>query len=180
MLKHCSLSPFGTTISYRLGSGSARFLYVLWVSLFTLALATLPSQAQDSSAKSFVESIYRSYLGSDATGPIFSGPKTSLYFDAAMTALIDKDRMESEARGTSGRLDFDPFINAQDFSITALSIKIGDENADRTQALVSFRNAKRPVKIILDLVRTPQGWRVANIAWPGLKETLISILRKPL
>lgn len=146
--------------------------------LLLFCLLPFCAHAQDGSAKRFVQSIYSSYIGEDANGVRWRGSHAGRYFDPVLARLIERDIQETN--GEVGRLGADPFINAQAFEISALRIDMISETADQARGVVSFINMSQRVKIQLDLVRTPHGWRVSNIVWPGQKQDLLAVMSGPL
>jgi hypothetical protein len=138
------------------------------------ALAVTRAGAAEPSAESFVEAIYGAYKGKDAKGiSLDSNAAVRRYFEPKLAALIIKDR--KNARGEVGKLDGDPFIDAQDWEIDAVDIAVRDVAADKAGATVSFKNVDRPRIVVLDLVKLKAGWRIADIAWDR-KATLRGVL----
>jgi Protein of unknown function (DUF3828) len=130
----------------------------------SLAFATVRAWAAELSAKSFVEAIYAAYKGRNANGiPLGNDAAVRRYFEPKLAALIIKDR--KDARGEVGKLDVDPFINAQDWEIDAVDVVVREIAADKASATVSFKNAGKQRIVILDLVKLRAGWRIANITW---------------
>jgi hypothetical protein len=141
-----------------------------------LAFATVAVQAADPSAKSFVEGIYAAYKGKDARGiALDSNAAVRRYFDPKLAALIIKDR--KEAHGEVGKLDADPFVDAQDWEIDAVDIAIQEIAPDKASATVSFKSLGDQRTIVLALVKLKMGWRIANIT-SDRKETLREFLSK--
>jgi hypothetical protein len=138
------------------------------------AFATVHVWAAEPTAKSFVETIYAAYKGKDAKGiSLDSDAAVRRYFEPRLAALIIKDR--KNARGEVGKLDGDPFIDAQDWEIGAVDIAVRDVAADKAGATVSFKNVDKPRIVVLDLVKLKTGWRIADIAWDR-KATLRGVL----
>lgn len=141
------------------------------------ALAALAAGAAEPSARSFVEAIYAAYQGKDSKGiSLESAADVRRYFAPAAAALILKDRRD--AHGEVPTLDSDPFIDGQDWDISAVDIAMREIAADKASATVSFTNLRDPTTVVLDLVKLKQGWRIANITWENRKETLRGILTK--
>jgi hypothetical protein len=158
------------------GLASLRLL-ILAIAALIVSLGPSPDAlAKDQSARQFLQAIYASY-GSNGDGVRWRGSKTGQYFDQTLTKLIAKDLKESE--GEVGRIDADPFVYAQDFDISSLTIDILSEGAQRAKAVVSFTNLSEPTRVEFDLVNTSQGWRIANITWPD-GGTLRDVLSGPL
>ena len=102
--------------------------------------------AADPSATSFVEAIYAPYKVKDGKGnPLDSDAAVKRYFEPRLAALIIKDRNKAAKRGDVSTLDMDPFIDAQDWDISAVDVAVRDTGADKASATVSFKNlGKRP------------------------------------
>jgi uncharacterized protein DUF3828 len=145
------------------------------------AFATVRVEAAEPSAKSFVEAIYAAYKAKNANGVLLdTDAAVRRYFEPKLAALIIKDR--KEARGEVGKLDFDPFIDAQDWEIDTVNIAIREVAPDKTSATVSFKNLGEPHSVVLDLVKLKAGWRIADITWDRKhalgEDTLRGILTK--
>ncbi|HEY7243669.1 MAG TPA: DUF3828 domain-containing protein [Xanthobacteraceae bacterium] len=138
------------------------------------AFAAAGVRAADPSAVSFVKAIYAHYQGKDANGlALESDAAVRRYFAPGLAALIIKDRRD--AHGEVGKLDSDPFVDAQDWEITGLDIAVTETAADKARATVTFNSLGRAATVILDLVKLKGGWRIAEITWDG-KATLSGLL----
>ena len=71
----------------------------------------------------------------------------------------------------------DPFIDAQDWDISAVEIAVRDTGAEKASATVSFKNLGKPTTVVLDLVKLRGEWRIADINW-GRKQTLRALFIK--
>ncbi len=79
-----------------------------------------------------------------------------------------------------GTLESDPFIDAQDWEISAVDIAVCDVLPDKAVATVNFKNIDQQTTIVLDLIKIKSDWRIANITWQregGKKETLRGLFR---
>jgi hypothetical protein len=149
---------------------------ILMAACGCVALATVGARAADPSAKAFVEGIYAAYKGKDAKGvALDSNAAVRRYFEPKLAALIIKDRRE--ARGEVGKLDADPFVDAQDWEVDAVDIAIRDIVPDKANATVSFKSLGEQRTIVLALVKLKMGWRIADIT-SDRKETLREFLSK--
>ncbi len=129
-----------------------------------VAFATVGAKAAQPSARSFVEAIYAAYKGKNGKGiPLDNYAAVRRYFEPTLAALVIKDR--KDARGEVGTLDFDPFVDAQDWEINAVDVAVSETVADKASATVSFENAGRHTTVVLDLVKLRAGWRIADITW---------------
>src|SRR4029453_11272233 len=114
---------------------TARRVVLMAISL-AVALVAPAARAADPSAQSFVQAIYDRYKGKDAKGVELSNDAAvRRYFAPALAALIIKDRRQ--ARGEVGKLDADPFIDAQDWEIDAVNIAVRETASDKASATVS-------------------------------------------
>ena len=142
---------------------TARRVVLMAISL-AVALVAPAARAADPSAQSFVQAIYDQYKGKDAKGVELTGnAAVRRYFAPALAALIIKDR--GQARGEVGKLDADPFIDAQDWEIDDVNVALRDVAADKAIATVSFKNLGERQTVVLELVKLKQDWRIANITW---------------
>ena len=151
--------------------------------LMVVAAATLASAgyAADTSARAFLESIYRTYEKSKKAVDIASEAKAARYFVPSVAKLIGQDIAESRKRNEVGRLDFDPFIGGQDWSPTRIELNAAaGATADRAVGTAGFTppGATQQTVVTLDLVKTGRGWRIADIRWSGQSESLVAILSK--
>lgn len=144
--------------------------------------------AQEATPQAFLDSIYKRYETAQGSVDISSASKAAHYFTPAVTKLIAKDFAESKKKNEVGRLDFDPFINGQDWTPTKIEVKVaevkGTTGVKPGQAIGTARftppDAKEARSVILDLVKTSAGWRIADIRWEGFgegtPESLVKIL----
>src|SRR5262245_24749775 len=152
---------------------TARRVVLMAIGL-AVALVAPAARAADPSAQSFVQAIYDQYKGKDAKGvELTDDAAVRRYFAPALAALIIKDRRQ--ARGEVGKLDADPFIDAQDWEIDDVNVALRDVAADKAIATVSFKNLGKRQTVVLELVKLKQDWRIADITWDR-KATLRGLL----
>jgi hypothetical protein len=86
---------------------------------------------------------------------------TDLY-SPSLSALFELDA-ERTPEGELGALDFDPFVNGQDYRIEDLAI--GEPAIDGDQAIVTatFTNLGEPQEMRFTLVRRVEGWKIDDI-----------------
>jgi hypothetical protein len=136
--------------------------------------------AADGSATIFVTRIYDAYRGENSKGiSIDTEAAIRRYFEPSLAALISKDRKDAARRHEVPTLDGDPFIDAQDWDISAVDIAVRDASVDKAVATISFKNLDHSTTVVLDLIRMKSDWRIANITWQreGKKETLRGLYR---
>jgi len=131
-----------------------------------LVARATPLAAAEPSAHDFVAAVYNAYLGKDSHGlALDSDAKVRRYFEPSLAALIVKDRKDSARRGKVGTLDFDPFVDAQDWEISALAIAVEDAGAGKARATVKFKNVDKPSAATLDLIKAGKAWKISNVTW---------------
>ncbi len=136
---------------------------VLGAALVALAA---PALAADASARDFISAIYGAYKGKDAKGrPLDDDAAIRRYFEPKLAAAMIKDRRAAARRKEVGTLDFDPFVDAQDWEIAAFDIAISDAGAGKASATVKFTNAGSNSTVVLDLVKIKGAWKISNITW---------------
>lgn len=141
------------------------------------ALAPIPAEAADATALAFVTDIYAAYKGKDAKGhPLDDERAIRRYFEPSLAALMVKDQKIAAKRGEVGLLDFDPFIDAQDWEISTFDIAVDDGAPGKATATVKFSNFDKPNTVRLDLVKLKTEWRIADITW--LRDGKADTLRK--
>ena len=145
-----------------------------------LAYAALiaPAYAGDASATAFITAIYDSYKGKDAKGtPLDSDRTIRRYFEPKLASLMASDQKAAARRNEVGALDFDPFLDAQEWDVTRFDIVVSDAAVGKAQATVKFVNLGESITVVLDLVQVRNAWRIYEITWQqnGKTETLRKI-----
>ncbi len=139
--------------------------------LFAAAvIAETAAIAQGASPLSFLEQIYKVYRdNNNAKGIDYSKPdNVRRYFAPPLAKAMLKDMADAKKKDEVPLLNGDPFIDAQDWEIASLKIEM-KPGATRRNAtgVVTFTNAKEPKALTLDLVKTGDGWRIAEIKAPS-------------
>jgi hypothetical protein len=132
----------------------------------TALALSLGATAADASALAFVTDIYSAYKGKDAKGhPLDDERAIRRYFEPSLAALMVKDQKIAAKRGEVGLLDFDPFIDAQDWEISNIDIAVDDGAPGKATATVKFTNFDKAATVRLDLIKIKNDWRIADITW---------------
>jgi hypothetical protein len=125
--------------------------------------------AKDSAAKTFLDSIYQRYVGSSAETakgiPLTNAKIVRGYFTVGLASLIIDDRASSAKRGEPPALDGDPFVGRQDWDISNLAIEVKETGAVKAIGTVTFMDSGKPQKVVLELLRSGNDWRIADIEW---------------
>ncbi len=82
------------------------------------------------------------------------------YFTVGLASLIIEDRtLEPPA------LEGDPFVGHREWDISNLAIEVKGIGAFKATGTVTFTNDGKPEKIVLELQRSGNDWRIADIDW---------------
>jgi hypothetical protein len=137
-------------------------------------------RARENSAKKFLGSIYERYRGksSAAAGgvPLTDAQSLRSYFTTGLAALILDDRTEAAKQGEPPVLNRDPFIGHSEWDISELSVDVKETAGFKTIGTVSFLNFGRPEKVALELLRSGDEWRIADVEWNS--DTLRGLYRR--
>jgi Protein of unknown function (DUF3828) len=143
----------------------------------TAFAVALRATAADTSALAFVTDIYNAYRGKEAKGrPLDDERAIRRAFEPSLAALMVKDQKLAAKRGEVGLLDFDPFVDAQDWEISDLDIAVDDTAPGKATATVKFTNFNKPVTVRLELIKIKNDWRIADVIWT--RDGKIDNLRK--
>ncbi len=146
----------------------SRRIFLSSAAFLSAALVTraAPTATADTSAHEFVAGIYDTYVSKERNGlALDSDAKVRRYFEPSLAALILKDRKAAARRDEVGLLDFDPFVDAQDWEISDLAVAADDAGPGKARATVKFKNADKPSVVTLDLVKIGKAWKIGNVTW---------------
>ncbi|MEP9375797.1 DUF3828 domain-containing protein [Aquabacter sp. CN5-332] len=147
------------------------------------ALATVPAAAQSAkppapAPDAVVRALYQHYLDTRPDTAVafdYTDPSVAKdYFDPALAKLLVADGKRDEAR-----LDFDPFVDGQDFEITSVDYATKTVSSKEAQVSAQFQNFDEKKTVTYKVVRTPAGWRIADVLWGGSRDTLRKLLSAP-
>jgi len=139
------------------------------------AAIVTPSRAADAPALAFVTQIYNAYKGKGAKGQPLDGERAiRRYFEPTLAATMIKDQKDAARRGEVGLLDFDVFVDAQDWEISDFDIAVSETAPGKASATVKFTNQGSAITVKLELVSIKNDWRISDITWlrDGKPETL--------
>ena len=133
-----------------------------------LVATTGAPRAAETSAQDFLAAIYATYKGKDAKGiPLTDRGVPARYFTPALARMIEADARAAAKRGEVGNLDGDPFIDGQDFDISAVAIDVKDVAPNKALGTVKLTNFGKETAILLDLAKLKDGWRIDDIRMPS-------------
>ncbi len=134
-----------------------------------IVLVPIPALGKEPAAKAFLDEIYRHYVGSslrDAKGVALTNAKAvRSYFTVGLASLIIEDKILDAKHGEPPVLDGDLFVGHREWDISNLAIEVQQVGAFRAIGTVTFINAGKPEKVVLELQRSGNDWRIADIKW---------------
>lgn len=119
-----------------------------------LAFVT-PALAQET-PKALIEAIYAPYIAGQIP------EDEAALRSEALNALYEADMQRSE-EGEIGALDFDPYIDGQDFEITDLEIDEPIIDGSRGTVRVTFKNFGQPREMIYSVVIEAEAWKIDDL-----------------
>jgi Protein of unknown function (DUF3828) len=124
--------------------------------LFALGLGSGVARAAafDSDPVSLIKAIYKTYEE--------DRPQSEHIYSKRLQALVDKDEKETP-EGMVGRIDWDVFVDGQDWKLTELDITLVSKSADKAQVRATFKNFDHPSNMLFDLVHEDGRWRVDDV-----------------
>ncbi len=139
------------------------------------AIAALPpwARAADDGPTAFVQSLYAlPNLWSDVTADDAAIAK---YLDANLGALISENYAKENPEAA---LDYDPLVQAQDFDTVKADVSVKSETPTAATVEAKVNNLDLTTTITLDLVKTDNGWRLADIHPQDGTQSLVDELKQ--
>lgn len=133
--------------------------------------AAQPAQGPDA----VVRALYQHYLDTRTDSEVafdYTNPDVAkTYFDPSLVKLIAAD----SKRDTS-RLDFDPFIDGQEFEIKSVDLETKMTSPREAVVTAHFDNFEQATTVTYKLARSSSGWRITDVLWAGGRGTLRKLL----
>ncbi|MCF8505751.1 MAG: YbjP/YqhG family protein [Caulobacter sp.] len=145
---------------------------LLLTALLLLAPGAAWSQSLDDAPPIYVAGVYDQL----ANGGDYD-PPDALYTPRLLALWED---MRRDAGGEVGRLDFFYWTNAQDWTLSDLSIgsTFVDGHEDRMTVTAAFRNGDRAERIHFHFEKTGGRWRLDDVSSGGADPWTLSLLLK--
>jgi hypothetical protein len=123
-------------------------LFGLLILIFsTVPVSAAPTRISD--PVSFVAEVYQHFLKAQSTGGSYTPPQD--IFTARLSKLVRDDLTRS--KGEVGCLDFEFWVNGQDWKIANLKVAIGTAGKDRQTVIAKFLNLGVPEEIHFEFRR---------------------------
>ena len=107
-----------------------------------------------------ITAIYQTYT--DIAPGEDSVPDVQGVYSKRLQALVDKDEKETP-EGEVGRIDWDVFVDGQDWQLTGLKIVPVSKDADQAAVRATFKNFGDARDILYSLVLEDGHWRIDDI-----------------
>jgi hypothetical protein len=130
--------------------------------LLMLIFSAVPASAAPTrigDPASFVAGVYQHFVKSQSTGVSYMPPQD--IFTARLGKLVRDDI--TRAKGEVGCLDFDFWVNGQDWKITNLKVAIGAAGNDRETIVAKFLNLGVPQEIHFEFRRIDGRWLLDDV-----------------
>lgn len=123
--------------------------------IFALFSASAPGQ-DASDPVALITDIYKSYTAENDV------PGYSEVYSKRLQALIDAD-LKAQEPGDSGSIDWDVFVNGNDWQVSELTITLVSKSAQRAQVRARFFNFKEQQDQLFDLVVEDGRWVIDDV-----------------
>jgi hypothetical protein len=149
-----------------------------------LMLAALASAQPFASPTELLASLYRIYQpGASGRSPFADAATAQRYFTGRLSSLVIADQRWSAAHQDIACIDYDPVIQAQDYRLENLKIRVDPMGpaASSVAAQASFNNLGEATTVYFTLVRSADGWKIDDLASPrgaSFRQQLETCLRK--
>ena len=130
-----------------------RLAFVLFVAL----CGTFASAQATDDPLALITDIYKTYQGNT------DHPGYANVYSRRMQALIDADE-KATPQGDAGTIDWDVFVNGNDWALSKLTITLVSKSAAQAQVRAQFYNFKDPHDLLFDLVREDGRWFIDDIS----------------
>lgn len=134
-----------------------RLLFVI-----ALALSAISGMAAAARADGPVDVITKIYDGYQTAESALDVPAPQRVYSRRLQGLLDKDR-QATPEGEVGRLDWDVFVDGNDWKLTELSISPVEESAGRATVRATFKNFGEARELMFTLVKEDAAWLIDEV-----------------
>ena len=120
--------------------------------------AASPRTPDDSDPVALITAIYKTY----AEDKDKDNPGLPHVYSKRLQALVDKDEKETP-EGMVGRIDWDVFVDGQNWKLSGLKIALVSKSATHAQVRATFKNFDHPSNMLFDLALEDGHWRVDDV-----------------
>jgi hypothetical protein len=125
--------------------------------ILVFALCATFAQAQDAGDPvALITDIYKAYTADTAS------PGYSDVYSKRLQALVDSDSQDAPD-GDGGKIDWDVFVNGNDWQVSKLAITLVSKSAKQAQVRARFFNFKEQQDQLFDLVVEDGRWVIDDV-----------------
>jgi hypothetical protein len=107
-----------------------------------------------------VAAVYQQFIRAQSSGDLSFTPSEDFY-TPRLSKLVRDDR--KRANGEVGCVDFDFWVNGQDWSITHLALADKSVARDRKTVVATFTNGRTPEEIHFDFILLAGRWLLDDV-----------------
>jgi hypothetical protein len=143
-----------------------------------LLLAASSSAFAFDTPRALLEALYSPYSKGDSFD--WSSWDEAQFRSAELNKLFEADARE--AKGEIGRLDFDPYIDGQDYKLAVFTTGEPAIDGDLAKVEVTFKNFELAEDLMFTLVKEAGGWKVDDVVSSdkNFPYSLKAIMQAPL
>jgi hypothetical protein len=130
----------------------------LLLAALILLAGAVPALAFDT-PEALLKALYAPYGQKDFDWSTFDETK---YRSNELNVLFAKD--EKEADGEVGRLDFDPYVDGQDYQLTDMKFGAPTITGDKAVVHVMFKNMGDAEDLTFTFVKEADGWKIDDVS----------------
>jgi Protein of unknown function (DUF3828) len=152
-----------------------RILFLALPASAFLATSPLAASTRIDDPVAFVREVYAHFVGAQNRGPVYDAPQD--VYTPRLSKLFEDDRKNTPA-GDEGCLDFDFWLNGQDWKLTKIEVTEAMASQDRKVVVAKFANAGTPQELHFEFRRIDGRWLLDDVS--SLKDnawTLSKILK---
>jgi len=140
-----------------------------------IAVAAPAPPTRVSDPVAFVTDVYRHYIAAQSGRKDYSAPE-DIYTPRLRELWAKEDKIRKS--GDEGCLDFDFWVNGQDWKLSNLEVTRGTATADRQDVIAKFVNIGNPEEIHFDFRLVSGRWLLDEVrSVRGQRWTLSEILK---
>ena len=152
-------------------------MHRLLLALVAFGVTALPAFAYDT-PKALLEAVYAPYEKGDSFN--WDNWDETQFRSKELNELFAKDLKEAD--GEVGRIDFDPYVDGQDYQISDLKFGDATITGDTAKVEVTFKNFEMEEDMVFTLVKEADGWKIDDVNSKGGADPydLKDIMKAPL
>ncbi|HEY1203681.1 MAG: DUF3828 domain-containing protein [Bryobacteraceae bacterium] len=109
----------------------------------------------------FVRGVYTHYVAAQGRAQDYNAPRD--IYTPRLSKLFEDDRKKAPA-GEEGCLDFDYWVNGQDWRLTNIEVTEAMASQDRKVVVAKFANAGKPQEIHFEFRRIDGRWLLDDVS----------------